>query len=428
MSFEAVAAFAPLARLVRRSATLDGSVPLRVAQACVPLLEGNAAGHQIVFERRIVARARLGKRAIEPSKDRDEIDRTHRAALPYLVAQGYLRRGGAWHERLSKGWWWSERGALRIWTGLLVRAREGTWLRVSGAKNRAIAGLEVKTTYIADGEELVPLVVDLERYVDPARLEGEIATVLPVRRAVRVERASEDEARELVRAHAAFYDARYFAAKKGEPTKKYRRTIARADVAPAPPPARVRLAHLAGPPPEVVRVDRALGPAAISPVPVAGPPLELVRFFHAVGFRAHFDGNTLDVVPDRDALARGAAAVEGSITALLGDGFVAANRGAALYLTKTFTPHPRGEPHFFVKPWAFVATPPGWSSVVEGPSGSGHDVMRGVVWTDRFHAAPAVFHLAPMRSVRVRAGAPMLEVIPVPRPLLGEDVETRQVP
>ena len=99
---------------------------------------------------------------------------------------------------------------------------------------------------------------------------------------------------------------------------------------------------------------------------------------------------------------------------------------SGFYLTKYFTPHPNGEPHFFVKPWAFTSTPHGWSSVLEGTRGDGWDVMRGVVWTDRFHATPAVFSLQPGRRVRVPEGAPLLEVTAVPRRLLGEGFTMRE--
>jgi hypothetical protein len=105
---------------------------------------------------------------------------------------------------------------------------------------------------------------------------------------------------------------------------------------------------------------------------------------------------------------------------VLGPGFGVEHKGAVLYLTKYFTPHPQGEPHFFVKPWAFTVTPRGWSSLLEGVRGEGWDVMRGVVWTDRFHATPAVFSMQGGRRVRVREGAPLLDVVPVPRSLLAE--------
>src|SRR5262249_49765448 len=48
-----------LVRLTRRSPTLDGSVPLRVARACLPLLEGNAYGLQLVLTRPLTVRRRL---------------------------------------------------------------------------------------------------------------------------------------------------------------------------------------------------------------------------------------------------------------------------------------------------------------------------------------------------------------------------------
>ena len=68
-----------------------------------------------------------------------------------------------------------------------------------------------------------------------------------------------------------------------------------------------------------------------------------------------------------------------------------------------------------MKPWAFTETPRGWSSVLDGIRGEGYDVMRGVVWTDRFHATPAVFDVVPMRVVKVPLGAPLLEVFAIPR-------------
>lgn len=425
-AFEALAAFEPVGRIVKREGTLDGSVPLRVAQACVPLLEGNALGHQVTFAKRLVVRSRLGRLSLDGTRTLDEIDRAHRAAVPYLVAQGLLRRGGAWAAQLAKKWWWTERGVLRVWTGLLVQPRTGCWLRLSGAGSRAILGLRVRTSWIGDHEDApVPLVIDVEDAIDGTRLEGEVATIAAVVPDVRVEVVPLTEARSLAEAHAAFYDAKYFATKKGEVTKKYRRAISRVKDDEADAPANVRVAHFGGPRPEVVRIDRALGSSSTAPVatPNDGRVLEVVRFLNAVPFRAHYDGNTLDVEPDRDSLARGAREVEAELAKALGADFLATNpesKGAVLYLTKYFTPHPHGEPHFFVKPWAFTQTPPGWSSILEGVRGDGFDVMRGVVWTDRFHATPAVFSLAAQKRIRIAAGAPLVDAIAIPRTLQDE--------
>jgi hypothetical protein len=423
VTFEIVSAFEPLARLERRDGTMDGAVPLRVAQACVPLLEGNALGLQVVFRKRLTVRARLGRLAIVEDAARSAIDAAHRAAVPLLVARGLL--GRAWEQRLTRAWWWTERGTLRVWTGLLARPRPGTWLRVTGPGNRAALDVRVQDTWIGDFDAPVPLVLDLA-VEGGARLDAEVATVVPVVPSVRARIVPLAEARALADAHAAFYDAKYFATKKGEVTRKYRRTIARRkeeeDEAEGDD-GELRVAHVAGPRPELVRIDRVLGPGASTPV--AAPPgtrLDVVRFLNAVPFRAHYDGNTLAVEPERDVLAAGARVVE----AALGEDYVGAHKGATLYLTKYFTPHPSGEPHFFVKPWAFVETPRGWSSVVDGHRGAGWSVMRGVVRTDGFHATPAVFHVAPMRRIAIGLGEPLVDVIAAPRAVLAEEaVHTR---
>ena len=52
--------------------------------------------------------------------------------------------------------------------------------------------------------------------------------------------------------------------------------------------------------------------------------------------------------------------------------------------------------------------------------------MRGVVWTDRFHATPAVFSLQAGRRIRVAAGAPLLELVPFPRSLASEGFTLRK--
>ena len=410
VTFEVHAVHEPLARIVKRDGTLDGAVPLRVAQACVPMLEGNALGRSISFAKRIVFRSRLGRKSFADTEPFAAVDRAHRAAVPMLVADGLIERGGEWHRRLEKSWWWIERGIVRVWTGLVVTPREGTWLRICGPGNRGAIGARVRPSYIAGGQT-VPLVIDFDVLDDDTRLEGNVATVIPIVPAVSAKIEGAEGAADLLAAHADFYDAKYFATKKGETTKKYRRTITKNDEPPAKAPAVIRVAHLAGPKPEVVTIGEALGASSTSPVRAPrGERFDVVRFSNAVPFAAHYDGNTLDVHPDRDALMKGGRAVEAAVGDALG-------KGALLYLTKYFTPHPHGEAHFFVKPWAFTETPRGWSSVLDGIRGEGYDVMRGVVWTDRFHATPAVFDVVPMRVVKVPQGAPLIEVFAIPRNL-----------
>jgi hypothetical protein len=433
-SVEVYRAFEPFARLTQRSATLDGAVPLRVVQACVPFLEGNSAGLQVTFERRLTVRTRIGRVQFADDDARRHVDAVLRALVPLYVERELLRRGGPWHQQLSRGWSWTERGVLRVWTGLLVRPPPGAWLRVSDAGNRRPLGLAVRRTYVA-GDELVPLVVDFVSPRDGARLEGEVATVLAVPHSTGSSIVGVSDAPELALAHASFYDARYFGRKTEANTKKYRRLVSREVDAPARTSAGerayVKIAHVAGPPPEWITVRHALG--AHSPRAASAPDgqgVGLARFRNAVGFRAQFDGNTFDVQPEAKELERGAKDVRQALERAMGEGWALDHKGALLYLTKYFTPHPKGEPHFFVKPWAFVATPPGWSVVVEaaeGFSASPLEVMRGAVWTDRFHAVPAVFHATGDRAARVRAGEPLVDVVAVPRRLLALAARVHEV-
>jgi hypothetical protein len=419
-----------LCRLTRRTGDLDGGVPLRVAQACSPLLEGNAFGLQISLTQPIEVTRRLGALRATPLGDRGEaLARAHRAVLPRLVSQGFLTAEGAWHRLLRKGIATSERTALgrprlRLWTGLLVRPDAGLWLRVSSAANRRNLLIEVSESFLADDRAFLPLMIELrlrDEAPDRVRLEGEIGCIAPVQPDVQIEASSLAEAPEVGQAHVDFYDAKYFAVKKGEVTRKYRRLVGKArDEAEGPGRARLVVAGPAAPSiAEVAEVTTSAGPAPV-PIPGGAGRLAYLVVKNAVPFRASFDGHTLAVTPDASRLAEGARAVERMFAEVFGEDFLAAHRGALWYLTKYFTPHPPGEPHFFVKPWAFTRTPPGWSSLLEGEHGEGYDVMRGVVATDVFHATPAVFHVHRLGApIEVPEGAPLLRVLPIPRALLG---------
>jgi hypothetical protein len=427
MTLEVLAPLSPLATLARRSPTLEGSVPLRVAQACQPLLEGNAFGFQVRFEKPLVARTRLGRPSLVKTAELEEVVRMHRASARYLVEHGIVR--GPWAAFLARGGVTTERGRLRIWTGLCVKAPAGHWLRVSGTRNRGPRGLDADEVYVLDDGAFVPLVIDFVTPPGETRLVGEVATVAVVRPGVRVEIVPIADASHLARAHAAFYDDRYFAKKRDEAgvTRKYRRTVGRAsldgEAHGGDEVVSMRVAHIAGPAPAIEHDVRVLS-AGDTKIAKRRPPrpFDRVHFDNAVGFTARWDGYSLVVDPDARALASGARDVEAAMRGPLGG---AESRGALLYLTKYFTPHPRGEPHFFVKPWAFVETAPGWSSLLEGPRGERFDVLRGVVHTDAFHAVPAVFQLHDAKPIELARGEHLLEVVAVPRATLGGGVRVR---
>jgi hypothetical protein len=399
-----------LSKLVKRSGDFGGSVPLRVAQGCAPLFEGNAFGFQITLRQSItVRRSALGMVVEIASPYGEALVAAHRAVLPRLVAQRVIPPDGLLSAAFVDDFVRLDTDdpghvRVRLWTGLLLRAEAGVWLRVSATANRRNRLIEVEEQFIADGSAFVPLVLNMKvglNGLDRVRLEGEIGTVAPVAPGAIIDDVSLADAPEIGAAHAAFYDNAYFEAKVDGPTRKYRKMK-------LPPEALARDA------PARCRVIKA-GPAAHT----IGGTVPHIVFANLVPFEASFDGYTMAVELDERALRAGAREVERTFAEALGPAFLGKNRRAIWYFTKYFTPHPPGEPHFFVKPWAFVQTPPGWSCLLEGVHGEGFDVLRGVVATDMFYATPAVFHVYRTAGpIRVRFGEALMHVTPIPRRLL----------
>jgi hypothetical protein len=418
-----------LFRVSTRTPTLDGSVPLRVARACVPLLEGNAYGLQLLLRRPLVARRRLGRWRASWENGGDDVERQHAGAWPRLREEGFLARDGAWVRAMDGPLVRPARGGLRIFTGLLVRPAPETWLRLTSAANRRCTLFEVGEQLIPDDGAWVPLVLDLKIRKDaPAsfRIEGEVACLGALRPGAHVQSMAIAEAPDLAQAHAAFYDRAYFEDKKDEVTGKYRRMVTgeATDDGAAAAPAPCRVATFGPSAHAIEALDRfttASGPVA-EKRPRERRRLESVVFRNELAFSGLFDGHTLSLEYDRARLEKRATRVRSAFREAVGAAGALAHAGSELYLTKYFTPHPPGEPHFFVKPWALTATPPGWSSLVEGMHGDGYDVMRGIVSTDVFHATPAVFRVHREGArFQVAEGAPLLRVIPLPRALLSHE-------
>ncbi len=415
-----------LVRLDRRSPTLDGAVPVRVARGCVPLLEGNAYGLQLTLTRPLTARRRLGRWSGSWDGG-DEPERLHRGAVPRLGHEGVLPAEGAWVRALRGPLVRAIKGGLRLVTGLLVSPAASVWLRLTSAANRRNTLFDVVEQVVPDGA-WVPLVVDLRfRPSAPAvvRLQGEIACLGALRPGVRVTTGPIGEAPALARAHASFYDRAYFEDKRHDVTGKYRRMIA-TEAQDASETAACRVAVVGASRHAVVPFTRFTTNDGPMPRPAPGrPPLDTIVFRNEIGFRAVYDGQNVTLDYDRAALAVRSRRVEDALVPLL-SGEALAHPGARLYLTKYFTPHVPGEPHFFVKPWALTETPPGWSCLVDGIHGDGYDVWRGVVSTDSFHATPAVFRLhGDGAPIRVAEDAALIRVIPVPRALLPHEYRLR---
>lgn len=411
------------ARLTKRTPTLDGAVPVRVAQGCVPLLQGNAYGFQVTLTRKVTVRR--GFAGVRLDADLEDVERLRRANVPRLHAEGILDGRGPLAPLAGRVAWIGRGSRLRLFTGLLLRPEAGVFLRVTSAANRRNTSVDVDEEWIPDDAGFVPLVLSI-RVRREATLVGEVACVGPLRSGVRMAGVALREAPETAEAHVAFYDQAYFDTKKTEVSLKYRRQVAREKAPKA-------VGEACGEVVEAGPVDWSVvpaGPFAASPKGSGSrPPLESAVFRSPLAFSALYDGHTLAIDVDEDELARDARAVERTFTEAMGADFVGKHRGALWYLTKLFTPHPPGEPHFFVKPWAFTRTPAGWSSLLDGIHGDGFDVLRGVVSTDSFFATPAVFRVTREgTAIRVRKGQPLLRVVPVPRQLLTAGFHVEALP
>ncbi|MFO0675073.1 MAG: hypothetical protein U0169_00935 [Polyangiaceae bacterium] len=419
------------ASIVKRSPTLDGSVPLRVAKACPPLLEGNAFGHQVlVREGPVLVPRRFGVPKIgwTDASEGEAIVARFRAAVRRLVAQGFLHASSEWVPLLARGPVFDVRRggdgrvAFRMWTGHLVRPKPGTWLRVSASANRRHGSFGMEPTFATDPEAFVPLVIEGTwdaNLAMPLVLAGELATVATVEPNAGGRLVPLRDVAHLADAHVAFYDPAYFADKRGDDTRKYRKAQDPGGRTTEGVPGFL-VADAGRPDVRFVRASRFVHPVVATPVPEShdGSTLTMAEYGNVVTLEARFDGWNLVVTPDAAALARCGESVRSAFASVFDPARMEAHRRALWYLTKYVTPHPPGEPHFFVKPLAFTETPPGWSSLVEGHCGDGYDVLRGVVETDHFHATPAVFQVRTTeRAVHVPAGTRLVTVFPVRRAL-----------
>jgi hypothetical protein len=380
--------------LARRDGTLGGSVPLRAAQACSPMLEGNAYGLHLAPTKPFTLR-----RTFRGLVADDTFVRACKAVVPILRVRGLLTDDEA--KRASLGIV-RRKGSYELFTGLLVKSPKNVLLRLLSAQARASKALGIEPVTLSCAERLTPLFVRFSARAGLSllRLESELATLAPISEPhIPVEEADDDAREALLRTHAAFYDRAYFDAKaQGEVTRKYRRMVARSQ-------------NHAGASVEAPHATLASFGVGVLQPDESGAILARAPF----DFEAMFDGASVTIDADPRERRAYAEAVARSITPLL-ERLEHKHPGAQLYFSKYFTPHPHGEPHFFVKPPALLATPPGWSTLVEGRMFSASEVMRGVVSTDRFFAVPQVFHLfVPFTTERIRRGQELARLHLVPR-------------
>lgn len=414
-----------LFKLVKRSGTLEGSLPLRAVQFCPPVVEGSAAGAQVtVRERFEIHRTRGGLDIKLSAIGRRLAGETH-ALLALAVDRGLLARGGPWHRRFADGPFAVSGERLQLWTGLLVRPRGGNWLVLTGAYNRR-SRVDVVPHVIASADP-VPVVLEFDLAAltcgGHVELDAEVGCLLPVRPRMRMELRRLDEELDVARSVVDFFSRSYFAEKKIKPTAKYRKLITGAPAS-APSPAEVSRLIYFGPRIHTVRrFTRFAGARGFTRAPETPGVLEygLVRSIGPIS--AMWDGQYFTTRAD-DHGRRQQAQLERFFCRHFPELDSRATQASFGLVPRAR----RDEPFLLVTPTVFAATPPGWSSVVDGIHHSPVDGQRGVISTDRFHPLPTVFRGYAPTSVEWSARAPILRTIPVERTMLAATWDVRSWP
>jgi hypothetical protein len=409
--------------LVKRSGTLEGSLPLRAVQFCPPVGEGSAAGAQVMARDRFeIRRTKRGLDVRLSATGRRLMAETH-GLLALCVGRGLLARHGHWHRRFSDGPLVLAGERLQVWTGLLVRPQDGNWLVLTGAYNRR-SRLEIVPHVIAS-ERPVPVVLDID--LRPlatrkglAELDAEVGCLLPVRPRMRMELRSLEHELEVARSVAEFFDRSYFVQKKKKPTAKYRSLISKAS-APSGSQAQIsRLVYLGPAIHSVRRFARFAGTRGFSRTPETPGQLEYGVVRSAGAIDATWDGQYFTTRPS-DGLQRQVDRFERLLRRHLPEtDFRSAAASFGLVPRAR-----RDEPYMLLTPAVFCVTPPGWSSVLDGVHHPPVDGMRGVISTDLFHPLPMVFRSYGPADVHWPVRAPILRALPVERAMLAAAWDVR---
>jgi len=416
IAFEAVTLLPGLAALVKRSGDLDGNLPVRAARYCGPVFEGSAAGFQVMLGQPMtLKRDRRGRVTWDLTPPVLQLIREETAAA--------VERGG--REGLidpRSPWWRSFRqdplpvrgNRALVWTGLVVRPRAGLWLIVGGAFNRR-SRIAVVDHVVSDPERFVPLVVEIDLR-DVGRevcwMEGELACVTPVAPRVRVRKERLTAGAPELKAFAGFFSEAYFETKAQHPTAAYvRQTRDRRVKAAETCEARLLFAG-----PDVHGIGefkRFITEAGFAGAPRSPGTLQFALVRHIARLRWTWQGQTHTSfeVGQRRLLP----ALEALWKASIGD---AAPSGFEFLANYALGEH-WDQPYVQVQPWAFLPTPDGWSTLVDGvhhpPE---YDGMRAVIATDWFHALAMVLRLFGPGKVDLPPRAPLLRALPVSRPVL----------
>lgn len=164
----------------------------------------------------------------------------------------------------------------------------------------------------------------------------------------------------------------------------------------------------------MVRLSRFATPDGLAPKGSDGCGLECVMVKNIARISGTFDGQSFT-----DSTVRVPRRALLQLSQIYRDHYgEEACQNALEFLSGYFYCHNRDEPLFLIQPWTFMTTPAGWVSLVDGCHGESYDGMRGVIASDQFRGISMAYRLYGPCRIAIRAGAPLMRVLPVPRHML----------
>jgi hypothetical protein len=413
VAFEAIDVLGGYFQLAHRSPTLDGSMPLRAAQFCTPFVEGSGAGVQIWAPPSVLKRAgrRVDFFSLVPAPN----DETYDAAMRRLADADLL--GKEWLRRLADGLVWQTRDTLYLWTGHVIRPRPNAWLLVSSAYNRRTAAT-ILDLVIPESDAFAPLLVkvDVSKVRDqPLSLDGELACILALRPGVAVERVPLKRRPEVLKRVAGYFDGDYFARKAIKATGKYRSLVAGATPSESTP-ARLSVIDLGSARFDVRTFREFVGPSGIDRSYVRAGDVEHAVVRAQTSVTVRWDGYGWSHEHGR---LRGADELRTNWQRVCGGDPQGMVDRYCRYAVFGFPI----EPVFNLLPWIFLESPPGWACFLDALPVEGAEGLRGVTRTDVFHQSPAAFRALAAGTLHIRAGTPLMRVLPVPARLVRPGFE-----
>jgi hypothetical protein len=416
VAFEIVTLMAGFSALTKRSGEVDGNLPVRAARYCGPVFEGSAAGFQITLAQPMtVARNRAGKIACDMTPPTlQQVTGDVDDALERGIAEGLIARDGYWH-RLLRGDSMPVRGnRLIVWTGHMIRPRPGVWLLIGGAFNRR-SRVAVVDHLVTDPAQFVPLVIEIDaRNVtkDPIWMESELACVTPLSPAARMRKEQLQPNAPELQQFGSFFSEEYFEAKGKHPTAHYVRRQ-RDNRVKAEPTCDARLLYVGPDVHTIHEFERFATPYGFSKTPSSAGSAQFALVRNIAPTKWVWQGQThtsFDVNKKRHL-----PALESLWHATFGD----ANPSGLEFMSGYMMGEHWDQPYIQFQPWVLTATPPGWSSLVDGVHHApAYDGMRAVIATDWFFGLAMVYRMFGPASVSIPYRTPLLRALPVARPML----------